>query len=278
MKVTEKRNKPNGDKKAGNLLAIDTSTASLTVALTRGEEHMGIHSSLAERNHSRYLVPAMESLLASLQMTPRQLDAIAVGVGPGSYTGVRIGTSVAKTVAWSLNIPIYTVSSLEALALGAQSSSGDNHVMELTWVIPLVDARRGQAFTALYSFLNEGNSLHWECHVEDGIRSIQVWLEELRMLLQEKDRLNEALPARILFAGEIEKCIQDEEALKSSLQPFNKQGSVQLLEHELDAYSIAQLAWKKQQKDESAEVHHVVPNYTQLPEAEVKLLSKLAGQ
>ena len=72
----------------------------------------------AERNHSVHVVPVMEQLLAASNTQPGQLDGIAVGVGPGSYTGIRIAVTAAKTLAWAWDIPVAGVSSLQAIAWG----------------------------------------------------------------------------------------------------------------------------------------------------------------
>ncbi|WP_457826661.1 tRNA (adenosine(37)-N6)-threonylcarbamoyltransferase complex dimerization subunit type 1 TsaB, partial [Staphylococcus aureus] len=67
-------------------------------------------------NHSIQLMPTVKMLLEEANLTPKQLDAIIVAKGPGSYTGLRIGVTTAKTLAYTLNIPLYGVSSLQALA------------------------------------------------------------------------------------------------------------------------------------------------------------------
>ena len=101
------------------VLALDTSTPVLAAALVRGETVLGSLQSPAERNHSAHVVPAMQQLIRESGIDPSQLAGIAVGQGPGSYTGVRIAASVAKTLAWAWNRPLVGVSSLEALAAGA---------------------------------------------------------------------------------------------------------------------------------------------------------------
>ena len=80
-------------------------------------------------------------------MKPADLDKIVVAKGPGSYTGVRIGVTIAKTFAWTLNIPLVGISSLEALAAGVGRHFDG-------FISPLFDARRGQIYTGLYQFKN----------------------------------------------------------------------------------------------------------------------------
>ena len=89
-----------------NLLGIDTSTAAMTAALLTAEGTLASIRSDAERNHSIKLVPAVDELLNAHGWTEATLDGIAVGIGPGSYTGVRIAVTAAKTMAWAWDKPI----------------------------------------------------------------------------------------------------------------------------------------------------------------------------
>ena len=102
----------------GCCLAIDTSTSAMTVAILENGHLLGEISSHAERNHSLGLLPHIQDLLSRLGMKPRDLGSVAAGQGPGSYTGVRIAVSVAKTFAWSLGLDLIGMSSLEAMAIG----------------------------------------------------------------------------------------------------------------------------------------------------------------
>src|SRR5690606_31260140 len=91
------------------------------------------------KTHSLRLMPAIVQLMNDLNMKPNDLDKIVVANGPGSYTGVRIGVTTAKTLAWSLNIPVVGVSSLEVLAYQGRFFNG--------FVSPFFDARRQTVFT-----------------------------------------------------------------------------------------------------------------------------------
>jgi tRNA threonylcarbamoyladenosine biosynthesis protein TsaB len=261
----------------GTLLAIDTSTSSMSVALTRGGELLGELNSNAERNHSLHLVPHIQQVLASAGLHSRDVDAFAVGVGPGSYTGVRIGVTVAKTLAWTHHKVLLGVSSLEALALGCiesykigneadRDTSVWNSVLaqiagtnEIIWVVPMFEARRGQAFTGLYQV----SSQHWSCLVSDGIRLVSAWTDELlkrAMDLQANER-----PSRILFTGQTE---LHEETLQKFFR--NWTGPAEITTHDMRARHIADLGRHQWQLGHVQEPHGLVPNYTQLTEAEVK--------
>jgi tRNA threonylcarbamoyladenosine biosynthesis protein TsaB len=114
------------------ILAFDTATPEASVALVRDGTLLGERQSRA----SRVLADAAE-LLAVAGLEPRALDALAVGVGPGSFTGVRIGLAAARGLALSLDVPVAGVSTLEALAAG------------LPGAVPVIDARRREVFAGL---------------------------------------------------------------------------------------------------------------------------------
>ena len=97
-------------------LAIDTSNQTLAVAVVDGQEVLGQSQTMAIKNHSTALMPAIDGLMQAVGMAPKELEQIVVAKGPGSYTGLRIGVTTAKTLAQTLNIPLIGVSSLKAVA------------------------------------------------------------------------------------------------------------------------------------------------------------------
>src|SRR5574342_1045736 len=127
------------------VLAIDTSNYALGVALLEENQVLGEYITNLKKNHSVRIMPAIEALMSDCERMPSDLTKIVVAKGPGSYTGVRIGVTIAKTLAWTLNIPLVGISSLEVLASGV-SRYFDGYVS------PLFDARRGQVYTGLYQF------------------------------------------------------------------------------------------------------------------------------
>jgi len=250
------------------MLAMDTATATLTVAAARGGRLLGERNSHGERNHSMFLLPAIRELLESLGVTPRDLGGIAVGRGPGSYTGVRIGVSAAKTMAWSLGLPVYDVSTLEAMALGGLARcrlSG----REPVWVVPLLDARRGQVFTGCFAAAGPAGDgilpAGWMRLAEDGIRPMDRWTGELKGYADQAGRP----PGILAFVGEVGNFAAQTESLAASWP-----GTVEVLEHEVRAADTARLAYPRVLKGQPADLHRLVPNYTQLAEAEAKLLAK----
>ncbi len=127
-----------------NILAMDTSNQLLGVALLKDDQVIGEFVTNLSKNHSVRLMPAIERLMSEVAMNPDQLDKIVVAKGPGSYTGVRIGITTAKSLAWALNIPVIGVSSLEVLAYQGKFYNG--------LICPFFDARRGLVFTGVYQW------------------------------------------------------------------------------------------------------------------------------
>ncbi len=98
------------------LLAIDTATSAITVALHDGEGVLAESTTLDARRHGEYLAPAVARVLAQAGRTPAEVSAVVAGTGPGPFTGLRIGLVTARTFAFACGIPVYGVCSLDALA------------------------------------------------------------------------------------------------------------------------------------------------------------------
>jgi len=127
-------------------LVIDTSTNILGVAILNDTELIGQKVTKVNQDHSSRLMPAIVELMKDINIKPENLEKIIVGEGPGSYTGIRIGVTVAKSLAWALDIPVVGVSSLESLAYQAKLRDG--------LVCTFFDARRENVFAGIYRVAN----------------------------------------------------------------------------------------------------------------------------
>lgn len=136
------------------ILSIDTSTSVCSVSLS-SESMILLHREDFEgRNHAALLSAFIKDCLDSLSEHEMKLDAVAVSMGPGSYTGLRIGLSEAKGLAYSLDIPLIGISTLQLMA--TQVMFADQDVTDSTIFVPMIDARRMEVYTAAYDLgLNE---------------------------------------------------------------------------------------------------------------------------
>lgn len=103
-------------------LFIDTHDAEILIGLFEDDELIDQRQKVSSRNHSDYTMPMIDDILKSNNLSVHDLNTILVVNGPGSFTGVRLGVTIAKTLAYTLNIPIKTITSLEAYAISYGSS------------------------------------------------------------------------------------------------------------------------------------------------------------
>ena len=122
------------------VLAFDTSSKALSLAILEDKQVLAETTINIKKNHSITLMPAIDFLMASLDLTPKDLDRIVVAEGPGSYTGLRIAVATAKTLAHTLNIELVGMSSLLALVPRQQEGL----------FVPLMDARRNNVYAGFY--------------------------------------------------------------------------------------------------------------------------------
>ena len=136
------------------ILHIDTATEVCSVALSRGAEILAVEESRDGNSHAKKLIPFIEKVLTEAVVSKKELKAIALSIGPGSYTGLRIGASTAKGLCYSLDLPLVVVSTLEIIMSGARKEvlSGKIDLAAATkyYFCPMIDARRMEVFTALY--------------------------------------------------------------------------------------------------------------------------------
>lgn len=129
-----------------NILAFDSSGQGFSAALLSDGVILCEETFGGTETHARHIMPVLEKVIMTSGMTARDLSVLAVTVGPGSFTGLRIGLGVAKGISYALDIPIRGVSTLDAMAWRFRDSGNPVHV--------LLDARRGEVYTSGYVFLN----------------------------------------------------------------------------------------------------------------------------
>ena len=152
------------------LLAFETSAKAASVALFDADRLLGEQYQNTGLTHSQTLMVMADELLRQCGKCPQEVGAVAVANGPGSFTGVRIGAAAAKGFAWGAEIPLYGVSTLEAMALGLGAWDGV--------ICPVMDARRSQVYNALF-YVNQGKVTR-AC--EDRAIALSELAEELKIL------------------------------------------------------------------------------------------------
>lgn len=246
-----------------NILSLDSSSWALAVGLTEGEHLLGEMNTLQKKNHSLRLMPAVEQLLVQLALEPAYVQAIAVGYGPGSYTGVRIGVTTAKSLAWSLNIPLVGLSSLHIMA------QNNVHFSGLIW--PLIDARRNQVYAGCYQY-HQDQQVTVQIR-EDELLSIDTLLEQVKqtqgpcLFMGTGARLHETTIQQQL----------GERAVLAPLEQDYPRGSVMGLLAWRLFFKHEQLSPSIRAIGQQDHIHHFVPQYLQLAEAEKKWLAKQNG-
>ena len=125
------------------ILAFESSAKAASVALCRDGHLISQYSQCSGLTHSRTLLPMAEDMLKNAELKLQDVDLIAVAHGPGSFTGIRIGVSTVKGLAWAADKPCVGVSTLEAMAWHGLAAGGV--------VCPVMDARRSQVYNALFA-------------------------------------------------------------------------------------------------------------------------------
>lgn len=152
-----------------SVLGIDTSTRFGSVALLAEGRLQGGVEVAGPLDHSERLLPSVEYLLSRLGLAPADLRGIAVTVGPGSFTGVRVGLASARGLARSAGLPSVGVPSLEALAHAASSAPDE------AWICPWIQAGRGEVYAAAYTASSRG----WIEVIAPSAAAPERWLESL---------------------------------------------------------------------------------------------------
>lgn len=185
-------------------LALDTATNALTLALSEDDQAIASIQLNTGYQHGELLVPAIQQLMEQADWQPQDIDQVIVGVGPGSYTGLRIGVTLAKTWATQLKKQLLSVSSLALMAAAAIQGMVTEQDCQTTLIMPVIDARRGTTYTGLYHpCLNTARAGLLEARPDQHIEWSD-WLDQLAPVFQE-DSIQQ-----VIFVGQdIEAFVQD---------------------------------------------------------------------
>ncbi len=210
------------------ILSIETSTTVCSVAIHRDGALLANKETDESNAHSSKLMLFIEACLKESESSVQDLNAIAVSAGPGSYTGLRIGVSTAKGLAYAQNIPIVAVSAMESLAKKVLKIEADEG-----YIIPVLDARRMEVYAQVFDF---------DLQEKKEIESVILDQGSFANLL------NEGL---VYFIGD--GASKTKEVIQSKNAVF-VEGSISSIE-------MGEVAWKKFQKSEFEDIAYFVPNY-----------------
>jgi len=231
------------------ILAFESSAKAASAALLRDGELLGEYYQNSGQTHSRTLTQMAEDLLCNCDLTAKDVDAVAVAAGPGSFTGVRIGVAAAKGFCWGRKIPCLGVSTLEAMAVG------NAHLKGL--ICPVMDARRSQVYNALFE--SDGQDLSRVA--EDRAISLDELKTELKKIEKEKFLVGDG--AKLCY-NTLRDEIPDLKILPEHLR-FQRAGAVALA------------AYPRLLAGEEADAAALQPNYLRLSQAERERLERMAG-
>ena len=229
------------------ILAFDGTAKAASVAVCENEKPLAYYTVDNGLTQSELLLPMAENLLSSLKMSFSDIDIFATSVGPGSFTGVRIGVSLIKGLAFGRKAPCIAVSTLEALA--------ENLVPLKGLLVPCMDARRNQVYSA--TFRSDGEKI--ERLTEDRAISLDELADELAELDEPIYLSGDgyAVARRALLA----------KGVKLSETP-----ELLILEN---GVSVARVAYKMYERGEYVTDTELSPTYLRLPQAERERLERL---
>ncbi|MBE6644861.1 MAG: tRNA (adenosine(37)-N6)-threonylcarbamoyltransferase complex dimerization subunit type 1 TsaB [Ruminococcaceae bacterium] len=229
------------------ILAFDSTARAASVAVCEDERLLGLYTIDNGLTQSELLLPMAENLLKSLKLTFDDIGLLCAAVGPGSFTGVRIGVSLVKGIAFGKNIPCVSVSTLDALAENTTPLAGI--------LVPCMDAKRGQVYTAIYK--SDGAS------AKKMTEDMAISIEELADMLKDYSGQN------------IYICGDGYNVAKSALEKLGiKTANTPTLLITENAYSCAVSALKKYRNNEYLTDTEMSPTYLRLPQAERERLER----
>lgn len=229
------------------IMAFDTAAAVAAVAVVEDTKLLGEYIINNKKKHSEKLMPMAESLLKDLSLSPSDIDVFAVSVGPGSFTGIRIGVSTVKAMAYATGKRIAGIPTLDALAFNAPLYGGI--------VCPLIDARNDQVYTALYKNEN-GRQIKITEYMAVDISEI---IEKIKMTGEDT-----------VFVGEAADLHKDHIVSELKTNAHFMPGNLQIQR----ASAVAHLAYIKVGSGEQDNCYDLVPLYLRKSQAERELEKK----
>ena len=232
-------------------LAFDSTAKIASVAVTDGERLLSIYSVNNGLTQSELLLPMAEDALRELRLSFSDVELLAASVGPGSFTGVRIGTALVKGLAFGKNIPCASVSTLEALA---ENLSGINGI-----IVPAMDARRSQLYTAVFEY-------------RDG--KLTRLTEDMAISISELADILKNYGGRDIYVVGDGYSVATAELARLGI----KLCETPILLRDENAYSVARVAVRLHSEGKTTNDITHLPTYLRVPQAERERLERLNKQ
>ncbi len=229
------------------VFGIDTCCMAATAALMNDDIMVAQTVVNQNKTHSQIMMPQIEQMFKAAEVDPMMVDAYAAAVGPGSFTGVRIGVATAKAMAQGAGKPCVAVSTLEALAYSSKYFDGI--------ISPILDARRDQVYNALFSGGRDG--LERLC--PDRALSLEELLEEIKKMDKKALFMGDAT---LVFRDRIEATLGDKAIFAPKVVNLNLAGAV------------AEIGIEKLKVGDTVEYGKLVPEYVRLSQAEREKLER----
>ncbi len=227
------------------IIGIDSSGITASVAIIDEDTLIAEYSVTYKKTHSQTLVPMLDEITKMTELDLASVDAIAISKGPGSFTGLRIGSSTAKGLGLALNIPIVEIPTTDALAYNFFGTD--------KLVCPLMDARREQVYTGLYEFTKNGS----DEELNTILKASALGIEEII------EKVND-LGRPVIFLGDGLKVFKDK--LETLVKvPFTYAPANRAMQ---SAASVATLGLKLFKAGKSVDAREHVPDYLRLSQAE----------
>ena len=231
------------------IIAIDSSGLTASVAIIEDDNLIAEYNVQYKKTHSQTLLPMLDEIKKMIDLDLDTVDGIAISRGPGSFTGLRIGSSTAKGLAWALNVPIIEIGTLEGMACSLYATNAI--------ICPMMDARRNQVYTGLYEYSHGEKGYELNVLVDECALSVEDIIVKVNDIATKNDK-------DVIFMGDgvpvYEEFIRNGVKVPYSFAPahMNRQR----------AASFGYLALEKLKKNEVVSSYEHAPTYLRLSQAE----------
>lgn len=242
------------------IIAIDSSGLVASVAIVEDDAVIAEYNVQYKKTHSQTLLPMLDEIKQMVDLDLSTIDAIAIAKGPGSFTGLRIGSATAKGLGLALDIPIVEIPTLDGMACNLYGSD--------RMICPIMDARRNQVYTGIYDFLRNPATEETEESVQYELHTI---LPQCALSIEELAEKCNELNGEIIFLGDGVPVFREQ--LKSLMKVPYGFAPAHMNRQRAAAFAILAFRYLKEGKAVPAAAH--VPEYLRLSQAEREKAEKL---